>query len=108
MKIHYAFCSLLVLAFPTPPYAQEVEHRLGEHPAVIVKRLEASQGYDYQSKFYPHPAWLYLEADAPHPMGEHPAVLVARRAAQAEPHPVQQAPQVTAPSRPQTADVAVR
>lgn len=38
-------------------------------------------GYDYASKFYPHPAWLYLSAEAPHEMGQHPAVLVARRAA---------------------------
>lgn len=38
-------------------------------------------GYDYASKFYPHPAWLYLKAEAPREMGQHPAVLVARRAA---------------------------
>jgi len=45
--------------------AQPAEHRLGEHPAVIVKRLEASRGYDYPSKFYPHPAWLYLSSVPP-------------------------------------------
>jgi hypothetical protein len=27
---------------------------------VVVQRLQARQGYDYASKFYPHPAWLYL------------------------------------------------
>ncbi len=35
--------------------------------------------YDYASKFYPHPAWLYLRAEAPREMGQHPAVLVAQR-----------------------------
>jgi len=40
-------------------------HRLGDHPAVVVKRLEARRGYDYASKFYPHPAWLYLRAQPP-------------------------------------------
>lgn len=52
---------------------------LGEHPAVIVQRLHAKQGYDYASKFYPHPAWLWLHAEAPRPMMEHPAVIVAKR-----------------------------
>lgn len=33
---------------------------LGEHPAIIARRVHAAQGYDYASKFYPHPAWLYL------------------------------------------------
>ncbi len=33
---------------------------LGEHPAVLQKRAAASAGYDYASKFYPHPAWMYL------------------------------------------------
>lgn len=82
MKANYAFFALLVLAFPTPPYAQEAGHRLGEHPAVLVKRQQATKGYDYQAQFYPHPAWLYLETDR-HEMGDHPAVLVARRNAEA-------------------------
>lgn len=43
-----------------------------------------TSGYDYASKFYPHPAWLYLKAEAPREMGQHPAVLVVRRAAQGE------------------------
>jgi hypothetical protein len=50
---------------------------------VIVQRLHAQQGYDYASKFYPHPAWLYLQAEAPRPMMEHPAVIVSRRHQQA-------------------------
>jgi hypothetical protein len=82
MKAPYALTSLLVFAFPTPPYAQETAHPMGQHPAVLVKRQQASQGYDYQSKFYPHPAWMYLETDH-HEMGDHPAVLVARRNAAA-------------------------
>ncbi len=44
----------------------------------------AKQGYDYASKFYPHPAWLYLYAEAPRPMMDHPAVIVAKRQKQAE------------------------
>jgi hypothetical protein len=36
------------------------DERLGEHPAVLQARAWASAGYDYASKFYPHPAWLYL------------------------------------------------
>lgn len=47
-------------AAQTPP-----ARRLGDHPAVVVKRLEAHRGYDYASKFYPHPAWLYLRAAPP-------------------------------------------
>jgi hypothetical protein len=30
-------------------------------------------------KFYPHPAWLYLQSEAPRPMMDHPAVIAARR-----------------------------
>jgi hypothetical protein len=64
-----------------------------DHPAVIVQRLHARAGYDYVSKFYPHPAWLHLQAQAPHLMMEHPAVIVFRRqqqdtlAAVAKPQP---------------------
>ena len=59
--------------------AQQDERRLGEHPAVIIKRLHAQQGYDYLSKFYPHPAWLYLYSEAPRAMMDHPAVIVFKR-----------------------------
>jgi hypothetical protein len=52
----------------------------GDHPAIAARRVIAQQGYDYASKFYPHPAWLYLSAEAPRPMSDHPAVLVYRRA----------------------------
>jgi|SRR5262252_4352560 hypothetical protein len=43
----------------------EQTHKLGDHPAVVVKRLEKTAGYDYASKFYPHPAWLHLYAQQP-------------------------------------------
>ena len=42
--------------------------------AVAVSASEAA------SKFYLHPAMLYLAAEAPRAMHEHPAVVVARRA----------------------------
>ena len=71
-----AFAALITLAAGTQ--AQTAHHN-GDHPAIVVQRLQAKAGYDYQSKFYPHPAWLYLSAEAPHPMMDHPAVIVARR-----------------------------
>ena len=46
-------------------------HPLGDHPAVVVQRLQRNAGYDYASKFYPHPAWLWLLA-APPPDGPLP------------------------------------
>jgi len=70
----------LVAAVPSGAFAQGVEqHPLGEHPAVIVKRHSASEGYDYASKFYPHPAWLYWSAEPPRQLSEHPAVIGYRR-----------------------------
>lgn len=44
----------------TPPTG-----RLGDHPAVVIQRLQRSAGYDYASKFYPHPAHLYLLRASP-------------------------------------------
>ena len=70
---------LLSLALFAPAWAQQTDRRPGDHPALIVQRLHAQQGYDYASKFYPHPAWLYLQAEAPHPMMEHPGVIVFKR-----------------------------
>jgi len=48
--------------------------RLGEHPAVVTQRLYRSAGYDYASKFYPHPAWLYLHAASPSDMSVEAAM----------------------------------
>ena len=42
--------------------AKPPKHKLGDHPAVVVQRLQQHKGYDYASRFYPHPAWLYLRA----------------------------------------------
>jgi hypothetical protein len=39
--------------------------RLGDHPAVVVQRMQRIAGYDYLSKFYPHPAGLHLLLQAP-------------------------------------------
>jgi hypothetical protein len=71
--------TVLVLSVSTSALTQPGDHRLGEHPAVIVKRMYEREGYDYASKFYPHPAWLHLLSEAPRQMFEHPAVLVFRR-----------------------------
>ena len=57
---------VVVVAFP--PFARGGDsrtHKLGDHPAVVVQRLNKAAGYDYASKFYPHPAWLYLYAEPP-------------------------------------------
>jgi hypothetical protein len=53
--------------------------RHGDHPAVVVQRLQARAGYDYTAQFYLHPAGLRLLAEAPRERGEHPALLVWRR-----------------------------
>jgi|307.fasta_scaffold1105173_2 hypothetical protein len=45
--------------------ADDQNHRLGDHPAIVVQRLQKAAGYDYASKFYPHPAWLRLYAAQP-------------------------------------------
>ena len=79
--------ALAGIAFSTPAFAQqsaqqsaqESAHRLGDHPAVIVKRQWAKKGYDYESKFYPHPAWLYWYNEAPGPVTDDPANFAANR-----------------------------
>lgn len=77
------------------PFAAQAQQKLGDHPAVVTQRLQAHAGYDYESKFYPHPAWLYLSAEAPRSLSDPPAVLDARRV-QPESEPMAQAgrPQV--------------
>ena len=42
---------------------QQAEHRLGDHPAVIVKRNSSQRPINYASTFYPHPAWLWLASE---------------------------------------------
>ena len=63
-----AALSTLVLALSLTPAARaddEPAHKLGDHPAIVVQRLYKNAGYDYASKFYPHPAWLRLYAAQP-------------------------------------------
>jgi len=50
-------------AAPVP--AQQDDRRLGEHPAIIARRVHAAQGFDYAGTFYPHPAWLFLSSVPP-------------------------------------------
>jgi len=73
------------IAMSAPVMAQEAtsEHRLGDHPAVTVKRLseDKDRGYDYASKVYPHPAWLYLYPASP---DELAAAAANRQTAQSE------------------------
>jgi hypothetical protein len=57
--------------------AEDRPHPLGPHPAIAVQRLQATAGYDYASKFYPHPAWLYLRA-APPPDETAPRITAQR------------------------------
>ena len=79
MRVISTITAISAMVLATAAAAQETEHRLGDHPAIIVKRLAAQQGYDYAANFYPHPAWLYLSSEAPRPMMQHPAVIVFER-----------------------------
>jgi hypothetical protein len=66
----YASMMLMAIAAPTAfaqahaPGTPTARH-LGDHPAVVVQRLQRTVGYDYASKFYPHPAGLYLLRASP-------------------------------------------
>ena len=67
----------IALAFAMNVHAEpaQADHRLGDHPAVVVQRLHAQQqGPDYAATFYPHPAWLYLRLDAPQATVAQPTV----------------------------------
>lgn len=80
-----AAAALLSIAAVAPACATTGDARpvavvkLGEHPAIVARRVIAAQGYDYTSKFYPHPAWLYLLAEAPRAI-EPSAIDVLRHA----------------------------
>jgi hypothetical protein len=54
-----------LLLAPSARADDEAAHRLGDHPAIVVQRLYKAAGYDYASKFYPHPAGLRLYAEPP-------------------------------------------
>ncbi len=79
MKCTLSIATALMVLAPCLATAQ----KLGNHPAIVVQRMQAGAGYDYQSKFYPHPAWLYLSAEAPRTNSDHPAVIIAKREQQA-------------------------
>src|SRR5262249_30654822 len=59
--------AILAISVLPVAFAQAPDHRLGDHPALIVKRLHDKQGYDYASKFYPHPACFFLREAPPPP-----------------------------------------
>ena len=69
--------------------ADRTPRRLGDHPAVVAQRLYKSAGYDYASKFYPHPAWLYLHAASPADTAAE--ATLAGEARDVDPDPVLQA-----------------
>jgi len=54
-----------LLLAPSARADVEPADRLGDHPAIVVQRLYKAAGYDYASKFYPHPAGLRLYAEPP-------------------------------------------
>jgi hypothetical protein len=78
MNAIHISAALATIVLVTPTFAQQPAstERLGEHPAVIVKRNFEKQGYDYASKFYPHPAWLYLQS---RPSPDDATAVAARR-----------------------------
>src|SRR5262245_16581389 len=59
------FAAALLLAPSARADDDPSTHRLGDHPAVVVQRLAKNAGYDYASKFYPHPAGLRLYMTEP-------------------------------------------
>jgi|EndMetStandDraft_4_1072995.scaffolds.fasta_scaffold1014228_2 hypothetical protein len=66
LRLGTASISTVLAALLLAPAAQADDaHRLGDHPAVVVQRLHKAAGYDYASKFYPHPAGLRLYAQPP-------------------------------------------
>lgn len=70
------------IAFEISPVADSTTTttKLGDHPAIVARRVIAAQGYDYASKFYPHPAWLYLSTEAPLSTAGDPAGTTSRHA----------------------------
>lgn len=83
MNAHLVASLILAAALASPAVAEDVkanepEHPLGQHPAVIIKERSKNQPYDYAAKFYPHPAWLYLLPKAPESAMEPPADVAGR------------------------------
>ena len=57
----------------------------GEHPAIVARRVIASQGYDYASAFYRHPAGLSLATRAPGAMNDQADDVLAGPKAEEQP-----------------------
>lgn len=79
MKTPLIAAALIAAIAPAAALADHVVDKkpapgMFDHPAIAVQRALCTQGYDYASKFYPHPAWLYLYPEAPD-------VLLAKREA---------------------------
>jgi hypothetical protein len=58
-----ATVGVALLLVPSARACDDSPRGLGDHPAVVVQRLYKAAGYDYASKFYPHPAGLRLYAE---------------------------------------------
>jgi hypothetical protein len=72
--------STVLLALTCAPSARgddDPPRHLGDHPAIVVQRLHKAAGYDYASKFYPHPAWMHLRAEQPRDVTVRPHELDA-------------------------------
>jgi hypothetical protein len=94
---------LLILVFAQSAKGQDSRpHKLGDHPAVVVQRLYKSAGYDYASKFYPHPAWLHLYAAQPHDDADSTAVADGATESERAPAPLSVAHGDAAPAKPLT------
>jgi len=77
-QIRYAAWIVLCVDEGAVALAQEELQKLGEHPAVLVKRAWSKQTDDYTAQTHPHPAHLHVESEARQPMVEHPAVIALR------------------------------
>ena len=60
-----ATVGVALLLAPSARACDDSPRGLGDHPAVVVQRLYKAAGYDYASKFYPHPAGLRLYVAEP-------------------------------------------
>jgi len=96
-----AIATIVAFSMSVPALAQQTEHPLGEHPAVIAKRMSEHQAYDYSAKFHPHPAWLYLSSVPPQ---QAPGTAIAQRSDPKEPKPLAKVQSSAAGASEPTAD----
>jgi hypothetical protein len=89
-------CKLFIASLAIVAPCAALADKLGDHPAVVVKRLSLTQGYDYAAKFYPHPAWLYLLREAPREPTEDPGLIASSRRQPDRPPPPLAPPPVAA------------